>query len=503
MNTNLYHLFTANEKHYCYDTTSNNLFQVNPLLRYVLALLKNDEITDSPTEIFSKDNVTEALNNIEKEKVSRNLFRAIEKVNITFPYSKKQYENMLSCLQHHMILNITESCNMRCCYCKYSGKYQGERTHSGKSMDWDTIQKSIDFFIAHSQYYFANCKEKLTIGFYGGEPLTCFTMIKDAVEYLKKTYPEHSQRMGYSITTNGVLLDREVADFLISNDFVLFISLDGPEQIHDRYRKTASGENTFRIVFENVKYLELKDKDYFNSKVGFSVVFAPEYNFPVIADFFEKTFGKKKMLMVSDVCESGTNFFDQFNMVFEGTRYEEQLEELRKAYFCQLKNRENCMLHQQLFEKRIKRIHLRDSWVSDVVHPNGICLPGLDKLFVDSDGNFHMCERINGHFSLGNLVTGFNYDKIFDIIDQYLKVSEKCSNCWAVRFCTLCFTDAIFEDKISKEEKDINCKSVLVSIQRALIDYVTFMDEDESIFQHLKNEPSQFSLLCRKYINEQ
>ena len=77
-------------------------------------------------------------------------------------------------------LQVTQSCNFRCKYCIYSeNANRSQRTHSSKHMSWETAKKAIDFLYEHSVD-----SEKIYIGFYGGEPLLEFELIKQCIEYV-------------------------------------------------------------------------------------------------------------------------------------------------------------------------------------------------------------------------------------------------------------------------------------------------------------------------------
>jgi uncharacterized protein len=61
------------------------------------------------------------------------------------------------------------------------------------------------------------------------------------------------KKVQFTMTTNVTLLNNEVSRFLIENEFELMISLDGPEEIHDRNRILENGTGTFNIVESNIK----------------------------------------------------------------------------------------------------------------------------------------------------------------------------------------------------------------------------------------------------------
>lgn len=75
----------------------------------------------------------------------------------------------------HLMLQVTQQCNLRCEYCAYSGMYDN-RVHSNKRMDFALAKRAIDFFIKHGRE-----SKRLTSGFYGGEPLLEFPLIKQCM----------------------------------------------------------------------------------------------------------------------------------------------------------------------------------------------------------------------------------------------------------------------------------------------------------------------------------
>lgn len=56
----------------------------------------------------------------------------------------------------------------------------------------------------------------------------------------------------FSVTTNLTEYSREIGNFFAKNNFVLNVSLDGPEYMHDRYRKTISGNGSFKTINKNL-----------------------------------------------------------------------------------------------------------------------------------------------------------------------------------------------------------------------------------------------------------
>ena len=79
----------------------------------------------------------------------------------------------------YLILQVTQQCNLRCKYCAYSGNYYN-REHSSERMSFDIAKKAIDFYLERS-----DSANELRLGFYGGEPLLEYELIKKCVDYIK------------------------------------------------------------------------------------------------------------------------------------------------------------------------------------------------------------------------------------------------------------------------------------------------------------------------------
>ena len=125
----------------------------------------------------------------------------------------KQIEHPLSNLSEHLLarglekmtLQVTQNCNLRCKYCIYSEVSNlSQRSHNENAMSFETAKNAIDFFGVHSRD-----KKQVAIGFYGGEPLLEFQLIKDAVSYAKKIF--EGKDLSFHITTNATLMTDEMA----------------------------------------------------------------------------------------------------------------------------------------------------------------------------------------------------------------------------------------------------------------------------------------------------
>ena len=192
--------------------------------------------------------------------------------NEILPYYIKRRLNTIT-------LQVTQQCNLRCSYCAYSGAYFN-RKHSGKRMSFEIAKKGIDFLIENSSE-----SPMLNIGFYGGEPLLEFDLISKCVSYAKQE--AEGKELKFSMTTNGTMLDEKVISFLVENNFHVLISLDGPEEIHDKNRRFASNnQGTFKYIIDNVFYMKNKYPEYVDRNVSINAVLDGTTDFKCINKFF-------------------------------------------------------------------------------------------------------------------------------------------------------------------------------------------------------------------------
>lgn len=162
-------------------------------------------------------------------------------------------ENYLEGSVQSLTLQVTQQCNLKCEYCPYSGGFYN-RQHNNRKMSFEIAKKAIDFYFLHS-FDIPDAQ----IGFYGGEPLIEFEMIRRIVEYCNNEY--YGKKIRYFVTTNATLLTEEKIDFLMKNNFVLTISLDGPRQYHNKNRHRVDDTGSFDIVMENIKMVYRKYSD--------------------------------------------------------------------------------------------------------------------------------------------------------------------------------------------------------------------------------------------------
>ena len=143
-------------------------------------------------------------------------------------------------------LFVTHACNMRCVYCYIDGEQYNKRG----LMSRETAFRAVDWLMVNS-----GKAESVTIGFFGGEPLLNFPLIKAVVPYATNMAAKKGKQIKFSITTNGSLLNSEILRFLRDEKFEVLISFDGPAEYHNRQRPFKNGKGSYSRVFANVQML--------------------------------------------------------------------------------------------------------------------------------------------------------------------------------------------------------------------------------------------------------
>lgn len=336
-----------------------------------------------------------------------------------------------------LTLSITENCNLSCRYCCFSDIYPNTRNSSPRTMNFQTAKTALDYYASLlEEGKRVNPQRRPAIGFYGGEPLLNFKLIEKCVAYFEKTYPEFDTL--YAITTNGTLLDKEKRVFLMAHDFSITVSIDGPEQEHDRNRIYRDGSGTFGDIMKNIK--PLLDADY--TKIHVICVFDWKSDLFALQDFFSREDVPRLSVIALPNTNDGCTFYERYSRE-DYKKFIVKDEEAFKSYTQHIKDsgNENSFFDHLFGLQAGKTLYSVPSLIdgtSFIVPYTFTCVPGR-KIFVDVDGNYHICERINHTFPIGNIKTGLDFTKIAQIIEDYRSHLDQCPSCSVQKLCSICY----------------------------------------------------------------
>lgn len=143
-----------------------------------------------------------------------------------------------------MIKPCGSVCNLDCRYCYYLDKASLYGGHEPKMSD-ELLEKII------KDYAESVDMPEITFNWHGGEPLVAgIDFYRKAVALERKYCGD--KLINNTLQTNGTLVDSRWADFFAENRFLVGISIDGPQNVHDRFRSSKSGEPSFRRVMDGL-----------------------------------------------------------------------------------------------------------------------------------------------------------------------------------------------------------------------------------------------------------
>lgn len=371
---------------------------------------------------------------------------------------------------NQMILVVTEKCNIRCKYCVYSGNYDNQREHGHKEMSFEIAKKAIDIFYKNQVRAIQNNSLHLPLlGFYGGEPLLNFQLIKDSVAYAKEVF---NGNIKFLMTTNGTILTDEIADFLIQNNFALSISLNGSETENDRLRVFENGLGTFQIIKKSINLLQSKDMEYFKKNVSFIGCYDWKSDLDGINEFCKHNQENiPELSRLSLVNDYFSEWYSQFS-IEEKDRFITNKTKIGNDVLYKLSNGEKLepierLLYSGVFMEVLNRsINTSlSSFRPPFMRFTGSCIPGT-KLCVHPNGEFHCCEKINATRKIGDVYNGIDIDLIAEMLKDYMDVmAPTCSRCPVQRLCPICFTACLDGNGNFTRSQIGDCKNVLKSMQ--------------------------------------
>lgn len=314
----------------------------------------------------------------------------------------------------HIALILTNKCNMTCTYC-YAN--HGAYDKPDITMDFETAVRAVEL-VYESTKKAIEYENIITIAFFGGEPSLEFGLIRRVVDHVERTLPKPLS-VRYLLSTNGTGIGVDEVHFLRDHRFLVTLSIDGDESMHNAARTYRDGTGSYTDVVSAFERLrmdvpvraritassanpQIHDSIVHVRKLGFeTITFAPDLD---MDDDAFRTF-------LDSIGDLSTYYADQ----------------IRIGNYLNITNIADIMATVALRRKKLSH-----------------CNAGLSYLSVSADGRLYRCPRFTGDedFCLGEVstVTIESIEGSLRSLRAALKdhVAERVRECVGCPFLYLC-----------------------------------------------------------------
>jgi uncharacterized protein len=353
-------------------------------------------------------------------------------------------------------LAVAQKCNLGCAYCyAQGGEFGGAPRNMPSTIARAAIERLLDS---------AEPGQRVNVAFLGGEPLVNRALVRQATAFAAGEAKARDIDVGFSITTNGTLLNLEDASFFEEYGFSVTVSLDGIGETHDRLRPFRRGDGSYARIIARVKPLldrqqrmqvsaritvtplniQLRDMlDEFIALGFHSVGFSPMLSAPT-GQFELQQPDLMTMLDEMIVC---------------ARKFESEMVAGRRYPFSNM-------------TEALRQIHRG-------THRPYSCGAGAGYFGVSADGGLFACHRFvdDEVGRLGDVKDGLRRDKRNAwLAERHVHRQEPCSKCWARYLCGGgCHHEVIYRGRPA-------CDFIRGWLHHCLVTYVNVMEQRPDFF---------------------
>ncbi|CAA7599776.1 cyclic pyranopterin phosphate synthase [Acididesulfobacillus acetoxydans] len=323
-------------------------------------------------------------------------------------------------------LHVAHDCNLRCGYCfAGSGAFGGSRM----LMDAETGRRGIDFVLSASGH-----RDHCEVDFFGGEPLLNFPLVRELVRYGRQAAAERHKTLKFTLTTNAVLLTKEIEEFLEKEDISVVLSLDGRPEVHDKMRPFANGQGSYERVVPSIRSFARRRPESSPYAVGTYYYVRGTYthfNLDFDRDVVHMLdLGLKRISMEPVVASPEEPYAFQ----------PDDLETIRESYD---------RLGEEIIERRARGEDF-SFFHFNMAFEQGPCLPkrlagcgaGHEYVAISPEGDLYPCHQFVGQeqFKMGSLYAAdpleLNRDLVRSFRAAHVYAKASCRVCWARFSCS-------------------------------------------------------------------
>ncbi len=407
------HKYYMNGYYIVLDVHSGSVHVVDSVVYDILDFYKQknlDQIIQALTNKYEREQIINAYNEIKQ----------LEESGLM--YSRDEYAAMADVAENRkpvvkaLCLHIAHDCNLKCKYCfAEEGEYHGKRS----LMSFEVGKQAIDFLIANS-----GNRRNLEIDFFGGEPTLNFDVVKQIVEYGRSMEKQHNKNFRFTLTTNGLLLDDEMIEYINNNMQNVVLSIDGRKETNDNMRKRAGGQGSYDVIVPKFQKLaETREQNNY---------------------YVRGTFTAENLDFGNDVLHLAKLGFKQISV-------EPVVSDDAETYSLRTEHLPRLFEEYEQLATKILEMEQKGEWFNFfhfmIDLTGGPCIAkrlagcgaGCEYLAVTPEGDLYPCHQFTGiaEFKMGDVFNGVsNHDlrKTFDKCNIYAK--DECINCWAKFYCS-------------------------------------------------------------------
>lgn len=320
-------------------------------------------------------------------------------------------------------------------------------------MSYEVGKKALDFLIANS-----GSRRNLEVDFFGGEPLMNWQVVKDLVAYGREQEKLHDKHFRFTLTTNGVLLNDEVQEFVNREMDNVVLSLDGRKEVNDRMRPFRNGKGSYDLIVPKFRKLaESRNQEKY---------------------YIRGTFTRENLDFSKDVEHFAELGFEQISIepvVGEDTDPYAIRESDLPQIFSEYDKLAKMMVEREREGRGFNFFHFMIDLEGGpcVAKRLSGCGSGTEYLAVTPWGDLYPCHQFVGEetFLMGNVDDGIVRPEIADDFRSCSVYSkEKCRSCFARFYCSGgCMANSYKFHNTIHDTYDVSCEMERKRVECAIM----------------------------------
>ena len=450
------HQYKSNGYNIVLDVESGAVHVVDDITYDVISLYEEnsaDEIISKLKSSYNEDEIRECISEVKELVEDGQLFNE----DIYEQFVEKFKEKRQTVVKA-LCLHIAHDCNLACKYCfAEEGEYHGRRA----LMSFEVGKKALDFLVANS-----GNRVNLEVDFFGGEPLMNWDVVKQLVAYGRSLEEPNNKKFRFTLTTNGVLLNDEVMEFVNKEMSNVVLSLDGRKEVNDRMRPFRTGKGSYDLIVP--KFQKLAES-------------RNQTNY-----YIRGTFTRNNLDFSEDVKHFADLGFKQMS-IEPVVGPEEDPYSIREQDLPQIMEEYDKLAPEYI--DRYKKGNGFNFFHFMIDLTQGPCVykrlsgcgSGTEYLAVTPWGDFYPCHQFVGNedFLMGNVDEGITKPELvkeFGNCNVYSK--EKCKNCFAKFYCSGgCAANSYNFHGIINDAYDIGCEMQRKRVECSIMIKAALADE--------------------------